>query len=49
MLDEARLETLAASLEGIEAVMDAVRSIPVDPVDLAMEPYDPAWPEESAR
>jgi len=48
-LDDARLEVLAISVEGIEAMMEAVRTIPVDPVDLAMEPYDPAWPEERER
>jgi len=48
-LDDARLETLVSSLEGIGQMMDAVRTIPVDPVDLALEPFDPAWPEESVR
>lgn len=48
-LDEARLKALAEALAGLEAMMEPVRTVPVDPVDLAMAPYDPAWPEERGR
>lgn len=48
-LDEARLGPLAAALEALESMMEAVRTIPVDPVDLAMVPFDPAWSGEADR
>ena len=48
-LDEERFAELMSTLGALDAMMDAVRTIPVDPVDLAMTPFDPAWPEEESR
>lgn len=48
-VDEQRLDALVVAVEAIEATLDEIRAIPVNPVDLAMTPYDPAWPEERGR
>lgn len=45
-LTDERLELLADSLEGIEDMLEAMRTVPVDPTDIVMEPFDPAWPED---
>jgi hypothetical protein len=44
-LDDARLAALAASLREFAVMMEALERIEIDPTDLALEPYDPAWPE----
>lgn len=43
-LDEERLGLLVDSLRGFMTMMDAVEQVEIDPTDLALEPFDPAWP-----
>lgn len=49
-LSDERLRILSGSLEGVKAMVAAMERVEIDPTDLALEPFDPAWPdEEGAR
>lgn len=43
-LDEARLRILAESLEGVREMIETIEQVDIDPLDLALETYEPAWP-----
>jgi ribosomal protein L12E/L44/L45/RPP1/RPP2 len=44
-LDEDRIRILAASLEGVQEMMETMEWIEIDPLDLALDAYQPAWSE----
>lgn len=49
-LDDTRLAMLAELLQEFMEMMSAIDRIEIDPSDLALEPFDPAWSEgERAR
>lgn len=48
-LDDERLGLLAASLREFGEMTTSLERIEVDPTDLALEPFDPAWPDEGRR
>ena len=43
-LDDERLARLAEAMPGVEAIIAAMEQVDIDPLDLALEPFDPAWP-----
>lgn len=44
-LDEDRIRILAASLEGVREMIETMERIEIDPLDLALDAYQPAWPD----
>jgi hypothetical protein len=44
-LDDGRLGALAESLREFAGMMESLECFEMDPTDLALEPFDPAWPE----
>ena len=48
-LDDERLGKLADLLVEFERMTASLEGIEVDPTDLALGLYDPAWQEEAAR
>jgi hypothetical protein len=44
-LNDDRLAQLAELLRDFARMMQAIEMIEIDPTDLALEPYDPAWTE----
>lgn len=43
-LDDERLARLAQAMPGVEAMVAAMERVAIDPSDLALEAFDPAWP-----
>lgn len=44
-LDEDRIRILAASLAGVREMIETMERIEIDPLDLALDAYQPAWPD----
>ena len=48
-LDEDRIRILAASLEGVREMIETIGRIEIDPLDLALDAYQPAWLDGERR
>ncbi len=42
-LDEDRIRILTESLEGVREMIERIARIEIDPLDLALDAYQPAW------
>ena len=50
VLDDERLGVLAELLQEFSEMTDALKQVEIEPTNLALEPFDPAWPGgEDAR
>lgn len=48
-MDQHRLEEFAAALGGVAPMIETMVQVESVPIELALEPYDPAWPETASR
>lgn len=48
-MDVKRLEHLAAAMEGATRMIEMLERLEIEPTDLALDPFDPSWPETSSR
>lgn len=48
-LDDERLRILAESMEGVREMIETIERIEINPVDLALETYEPAWSDGERR
>lgn len=48
-LDDERLAALAEAWPGVEAMTTTIERVEIDPLDLALEPFDPAWGDLERR
>jgi ribosomal protein L12E/L44/L45/RPP1/RPP2 len=44
-LDDERIRILAESLEGVREMIETTERIEINPLDLALDAYQPAWPD----
>lgn len=48
-MDEERLGRLVESIEQAASMAATMERMAIEPTDLALEPFDAAWPEASGR